>query len=103
MRNELNANWPDPGQPGFPMSPERDGWHALDAGKFIHVWHWYAKQKWWERKPNTDIAHEPKHFSHFLYIGPVLTCAQIEQQEETIKALQDDLSAALAQIEELTL
>lgn len=29
--------------------------------------------------------------------------AQIEQQEETIKALQDDLSAALAQIAELTL
>lgn len=28
--------------------------------------------------------------------------AQIEQQEETIKALQDDLSEALAQIEELT-
>lgn len=61
------------------MFPERDGWHALDTGKFIHVWHWYAKKKWWERKPNTDIAHEPKHFSHFSYIGPVLTPAQINE------------------------
>lgn len=73
------TNWPNPERPGYPMFPERDGWHALDTGQFIHVWHWYAKQKLWERKPNTDIAHEPKHFSHFLYKGPVLTPAQIAE------------------------
>lgn len=96
-----DTNWPDPNRPGVPLFPDVEGWHLMEGrgGGQTALAHWNGIE-WGGGEQIRALNSSPEWYR---YVGPVMSRAQIERQEETIKALQDDLSAALAQIEELTL
>ena len=74
-------NWPDPDRPGYPMFPERDGWHLIvDGGQCACYWH-HGKELWWNENKRVYMAIDDitKQTCCIEYIGPVRTPAQIAE------------------------
>ena len=75
------TNWPNPERPGFPMFPERDGWHLIiDGGLCACYWH-HGKELWWNenKRAYMTIDDITKQTRCVEYIGPVRTPAQIAE------------------------
>lgn len=74
------TNWPNPERPGYPMFPDRDGWHmtTLSGATSPTVSFWRASEEVWK---SGSSSYPPDYLAHHLrkYIGPVLTPAQITE------------------------
>jgi hypothetical protein len=68
-------NWPDPALPGVPLTPERDGWHAIDAGgDFVCLW-WISEQRRW----HLGSVRLPAYLmATATYLGPIIPPAEVE-------------------------
>src|SRR5437868_4824232 len=63
-----------PGEPGFPLNPERDGWHWIDE----RALEWEAERRWWHY---LDMVFPPDDVPGEKYLGPCLMPAEIAQRE----------------------
>lgn len=73
------AGWPDPSRPGYPLHPERDGWHWLLTAHgisepFPKAWH--ARIQRWEL---SDGSLEASHHAaeRWTYLGPCILPADL--------------------------
>ena len=94
------TNWPNPERPGYPMLPERDGWHALRGknSRGVKAAYWLADRKAYAP---SDIKEERAYAdSHsvigdcYNYVGPNFTPTQIAEllageRERCAKLLED--------------
>lgn len=73
------TNWPNPERPGFPMFPERDGWHwVATQGNALRPLYWCWKSESWCASAD-PWANFWKYTDSWSYIGPCLTPAQIAE------------------------
>ena len=66
------TGWPDDAQPGYPVHPERDGWHWING----------TPRQWevWDDGPSwalADLFYKPSEWAHRTYLGPCLTPTEI--------------------------
>lgn len=78
------TNWPNPERPGVPMFPERDMAHVLctdPEGDGNLVYYWKAKHQVWVEYDHEgpEDALEGYDLIGWVYVGPVLTPAQIAE------------------------
>jgi hypothetical protein len=86
-------NWPDPAKPGYPLNPERDGWHWLaQADCNPCPAYWRAAQEEWMQGGLICIGTAHVKYlcgDHFVggvrYIGPCLTPAEVEAREQAAR------------------
>lgn len=75
------TNWPNPERPGYPMFPERDGWHAI--GLTIKQVKWWdaANKYWWDSEKRYYLTLDEVAFCvpEYRYDGPILTPTQIAE------------------------
>lgn len=73
-------NWPNPELPGYPMFPERDGWHMTTRSGVTSptISFWRASEEVWK---SGSSSYTPDYLAHPLrkYIGPCLTPKQIAE------------------------
>ncbi|OUJ10311.1 hypothetical protein [Acetobacter sp. DsW_059] len=89
-------NWPDPARPGFPMFPDRDGWHVVNIySPFLLFWN-HESELWWDKSQRYywTIPEITEDTASHSYIGPVLTPDQIkevrrEERERCAKLCED--------------
>lgn len=92
--------WPDPSKPGYPLNPERDGWHWMETpdGQ-LAPYEWRAadeceRGRWpsyWVSQGDDDWdATECK------YIGPCLTPAEVEAKVAAAIASERETCAQIA-------
>ncbi len=75
-----DTNWPNPEWPGYPMLPERDGWHMTthSGATSPTVSFWRASEEVWK---SGSSSYPPDYLAHPMrkYIGPVLTPTQLTE------------------------
>ncbi len=83
--------WPDASKPGYPLNPERDGWHLVEWSVGLgrvwrEVWKWRLARRpsLWLRPSFTGgpYGYEPKHltapiYASIRYLGPCHTPAEV--------------------------
>ncbi|MBS1014453.1 hypothetical protein [Acetobacter persici] len=89
------TSWPNPERPGYPMFPERDGWHMTrhSGATKPTLSFWLASEGEWK---GGGCNYSPEYMAHPMrkYIGPVLTPTQITEmlageRERCAKAAQE--------------
>ncbi|MFT9360707.1 hypothetical protein [Acetobacter okinawensis] len=78
------TNWPNPERPGVPLFPERDGKHVIctdPEGDGEFVYSWLATHQVWVEYDHEgpENALEGYDLIGWVYVGPVLTPAQIAE------------------------
>ena len=98
------TTWPDPGKPGVPMHPEKDGWHWLKTGHGLAPWYWVEDQGaqgcfGWET--DDDIS-PPDMLARYgtTYLGPVLTPDEATALQARVAKLEGALKDAAASVGE---
>jgi hypothetical protein len=71
--------WPDAAKPGYPMNPERDGWHwvrpNVAPAYAPECWFWIASAEVFER--DASDQDDPWFPTHYDYLGPCHTPAEV--------------------------
>lgn len=94
------TNWPDPARPGVPLFPERDGKHVIDVDpEGTHnelVYYWKAEHQVWVEYDyqDADDALEEYDLIGWVYVGPIITSAQIAEmlageRQRALKAISE--------------
>ena len=99
--------WPDAAKPGYPMNPERDGWHwvrpNVAPAYAPECWFWIASAEVFER--DASDQDDPWFPTHYDYLGPchtpdeVAALIEAERREER-EACAKVLYASATRLEE---
>ena len=90
-------DWPDPARPGWPLNPEKDGWHWV---KIIHGISQPRPRLWWSKIDRWELSDgaliSPSEFAErWRYLGLVLTpdetaalqkrCEEAERERDALR------------------
>lgn len=115
MSDDING-WPDPERPGVPLNPERNAWHELRLKNdsphdtFMALWspdHCLLRAPEDPAVPGYVFGGRSSQFlsphgaaKHYLYLGPVLTSAEVEAK--VAAAVEEEREACAAVCEAKT-
>jgi hypothetical protein len=89
MTDTTPGGWPDAARPGYPLNPERDGWHWLlwaDETTRPCPRLWSASQNGWVVWSTGGIAFPSEAIIYCqIYIGPCHTPAEVEARIEAAR------------------